>query len=137
MSLVSERSFTARWSVRSYELDTNGHVNNSVYVAYAEEIATLHAEALGFGRAWTLEQGGAWVVSKHEISYRRPAVYGDNLELTTTVTSMRGARAVRHTSIKLADGSLVAELTTEWVWARASDGRPMRLPAGIVAMFDG
>jgi acyl-CoA thioesterase FadM len=55
---MGERSFTARWRVRSYELDSNGHVNNSVFLGYAEEVATLHAEALGFGRAWTLEQGG-------------------------------------------------------------------------------
>ena len=46
---MTERSFTARWRVRSYELDSNGHVNNAVYLAYAEELATLHAEALGEG----------------------------------------------------------------------------------------
>ena len=132
---MDERSFTTRWRVRSYELDSNGHVNNSVYVAYAEEIATLHAEVLGFGRAWTLEQGGAWVVSRHEIRYLRPARYGDELELTTTVESMRGARAVRQTKINLSDGTAVAEVTTEWVWVRAADGRPLRLPSAIVASF--
>jgi acyl-CoA thioester hydrolase len=129
------RSFTARWRVRSYELDSNGHVNNSVYLAYAEEVATLHAEALGFGRAWAQEQGGAWVVSKHEITYRRAATYADELELTTTVVSMRGARAVRHTSIRLAEGPLLAEVVTEWVWVRASDGRPVRLPSALLERF--
>lgn len=132
---MDERSFTTRWRVRSYELDSNGHVNNSVYLAYAEEVATLHAEALGFGRVWTLEQGGAWVVRKHEITYFRPAGYGDNLELTTTVVSMRGARAVRRTSIQSSHGHAVAEITTEWVWVRASDGRPLRLPRALLARF--
>src|SRR5215216_1826084 len=102
---VAAESFTARWRVRSYELDTNGHVNNAVYLAYAEEVATLHAEARGFGRAWTVGQGGAWVVRRHEIVYHRAAVYGAELELTTTVKDMRGARGVRETSIKLLDGS--------------------------------
>jgi acyl-CoA thioester hydrolase len=133
-----ERSFTARWRVRQYELDVNGHVNNSVYVAYAEEVATRHAEALGFGRVWSFGRGGSWVVRKHEITYHRPAVYGEELELTTTVESMQGARAVRRTTIKLAaEGLLATDIVTEWVWVRLADGRPTRIPPEIVAAFQG
>jgi acyl-CoA thioester hydrolase len=130
------RSFSTRWRVRSYELDSYGHVNNAVYLGYAEEVAVLHAEALGFGREWTLARGGAWLVRRHEIIYRRPAQFGDQLELTTTVVGMRGARAVRQTAIALADdGTLLAEVSTEWVWTRASDGRPTRIPTELVAAF--
>jgi len=121
--------------VRSYELDSNGHVNNAVYLAYAEEVAVMHAEALGFGREWTLAQAGAWVVRKHDITYHRPARFGQELELTTTVTAMRGARATRETRIALATGDLLAELSTEWVWVRAGDGRPSRLPDALLAAF--
>jgi acyl-CoA thioester hydrolase len=130
-----DSSFTTRWRVRSYELDSNGHVNNAVYLAYAEEVAVMHAEALGFGRQWTLAQGGAWVVRKHEIVYHRPARFGQELELTTTVMDMRGARASRKTTIALAGGELLAELTTEWVWVRVSDGRPTRVPEAMVEAF--
>jgi len=122
--------------VRSYELDSNGHVNNAVYLGYAEEVAVLHAEKLGFGRVWTISQAGAWLVRRHEIIYYRPALFGEDLELTTTVVSMRGARAVRNTTIALAEiGTLLTEITTEWVWVRASDGRPMRIPAELQAAF--
>jgi acyl-CoA thioester hydrolase len=132
--LVSN-TFTARWRVRSYELDSNGHVNNSVYLAYAEEVAVLHAETLGFGREWTTHQGGAWVVRKHEVVYHQPALFGDELELTTTVVGMRGARAVRQTSISRADGTRLADIVTEWVWIRASDGRPTRVPPVLLDAF--
>jgi acyl-CoA thioester hydrolase len=132
----SLRSYTTRWRVRSYELDANGHVNNSVYVAYAEEVATLHSETIGFGHAWTVEQAGAWVVRRHEITYALAATYGDELELTTEVEEVRGARAVRHTIIRLVgDGSLVVDMRTEWVWIRKSDGRPTRIPAPLVALY--
>jgi acyl-CoA thioester hydrolase len=124
--------------VRSYELDSNSHVNNAIYLGYAEEVAVLHAEALGFGREWTQGRGGAWLVRRHEITYHRPAQYGDQLEVTTTVVGMRGARAVRQTRIALADsGTLLAEISTEWVWTRASDGRPTRIPADLMAAFGG
>jgi acyl-CoA thioester hydrolase len=122
--------------VRSYELDSNGYVNNAVYLGYAEELATLHAEALGFGRAWAQANAGLWVVRRHEITYLWPAGYGDELELTTQVEEMRGARAVRRTTMRLApSGRPVVEMRTEWVWVRASDGRPQRLPAALVAAF--
>ncbi len=122
--------------MRSYELDSNGHVNNSVYLAYVEEVAVLHAEALGFGKAWTTLHGGAWVVRKHEIVYHQPARYGDELELTTSLTTMRGARGVRQTVINRADGTRLTDVTTEWVWVRASDGRPTRVPSAMVEAFE-
>jgi acyl-CoA thioester hydrolase len=128
-------SFSTRWRVRSYELDSNGHVNNAVYLAYAEEVATLHAESLGFGKTWTTEQGGAWVVHRHHITYHRPAMYGQELELTTSVVSMRGARGLRRTTVSLLDGPVLVEIETEWVWVRASDGRPMRVPQGLLEAF--
>jgi acyl-CoA thioester hydrolase len=122
--------------VRSYELDSNAHVNNAVYVAYAEDLAAQHAELLGFGREWTLARGALWVARRHDITYLRPAGYGDVLELTTQVEEMRGARAMRHTTIRLAsDATPVVDMRTEWVWLRAATGRPERIPPEILAAF--
>lgn len=131
-------TYTTRWPVRTYELDVNGHVNNAVYLNYAEQIATEHAEAAGFGRAWALEHGGMWVVRRHAITYHRPAGYGDELDLTTRVGQFRGARGIRHTTImRVSDGVLLVELETEWVWARLADGRPARVPMELIAYFGG
>src|ERR1700736_3085310 len=133
---TSPPSFTTTWRVRSYELDANGHVNNAVYVAYAEEVANQHADAVGFGRAWTRDHSGTWVARRHAITYFLPASYGDELELTTEVAEMRGARAIRNTVIRLLpDKSLVVEMETEWVWPRLSTGRPSRIPAAALAAF--
>ncbi|MEO6796657.1 MAG: acyl-CoA thioesterase [Candidatus Dormibacter sp.] len=61
-SRVDPLRFTMRWPVRGYELDSNGHVNNAVYLSWAEELATAHAEAAGYGRAWSVDKGGGWVI---------------------------------------------------------------------------
>jgi len=125
--------YTARWPVRSYEIDQNGHVNNAVYLNYAEALTVEHAEASGYGRAWTESRGGAWVVRRHEVEYLRPARLGDELELTVRVELVRGVRGVRRTTIaRAADGQQVAEVRSEWVWVRLSDGRPTRVPAELV-----
>ena len=130
------RVYRTRWRVRVYELDANGHVNNAVYLNYAEQVANEHAEALGLGRDWTAKQGATWVVRRHEILFRQPASYGDELELTTHVESMKGASGVRRTTIvRVSDRQSIAEVTTQWVWVRLSDGRPGRLPPQVLAAF--
>jgi acyl-CoA thioester hydrolase len=129
--------FSARWRVRAYEIDSNGHVNNAVYLNWAEEIAGLHAEAAGYGRQWVRDQGGAWVVHHADITWRRPALLGDEVEISVRVESVRGACGIRRTWIRrVADGELLAELLVEWVWVRASDGRPTRVPRELVELVE-
>jgi acyl-CoA thioester hydrolase len=125
-----------RFKVRTYELDQNGHVNNAVYLAWTENLAAEHAQSLGFGRTWSLEQGGGWVVRRHEITYHVPAVAGEEVDALVRVDALGGVRGTRRTWFRrAADGSLLAEVLTEWVWVRVSDGRPARVPTELAARF--
>ncbi len=127
---------TVRFAVRQYELDLLGHVNNAVYLNWVEQVAIEHVEALGFGRDWSLAQGGAWVVREHHVTYRQPIVYGDAVLVTTIPTDLAGVRGVRRTEIhREADGALVTEVTSHWVWVRTSDGRPTRVPAELLEVY--
>ena len=129
--------FSACWRVRAYEIDSNGHVNNAVYLNWAEEIAGLHAAAAGYGRQWVRDHGGAWVVHHADITWRRPALLGDEVEISVRVESVRGARGIRRTWIRrVDDGELLAELLVEWAWVRASDGRPTRVPRELVELVE-
>jgi acyl-CoA thioester hydrolase len=128
--------FSQRWRVRTYEVDENGHVNNAVYLNWVEHIAAEHAEALGFGREWSIAHGGGWLVRRHEIAYKRPARRGDEVEVTVRVLSVGGVRGRRQTWIRRAgDGTLLAEAISDWAWVRLSDGRPAAVPAEIVDVY--
>jgi acyl-CoA thioester hydrolase len=130
--------FTMRYPVRQYELDTLGHVNNAVYLNWVEQVAVDHVEALGFGRDWSLARGGIWVVREHRVTYHRPVLYGDVVLVTTLPQSISGVRGTRRTEIhRESDGALTTEAITEWIWVRAADGRPARVPADLLALFDG
>ena len=61
-----------QWRVRTFELDANGHVNNAVYLNYAEQVAVDHAEALGYGREWSERHQIGWAVREHHVVYHRP-----------------------------------------------------------------
>ena len=128
--------YTVRYPVRQYELDVLGHVNNAVYLNWVEQVAIEHVEALGYGRAWSTERGGAWVVREHHITYHRPVEYGDVVLVTTLPQELSGVRGLRRTEIhREADGALTTEVLTQWIWVRASDGRPTRVPAELLKVF--
>lgn len=137
MSFVTDPlEFRQRWKVRTYEVDENGHVNNAVYLQWAEQLTAEHAEAAGFGREWSIARGGAWLVRRHEITYHQPARRGDEIELKVRVVGIGGVRGRRHTEVRLAaDGALLTEVASEWVWVRLADGRPTRVPNELVAAF--
>ena len=133
---VDRLEHSEQWRVRTFELDSNGHVNNAVYLNYAEVVATEHAEALGYGRAWTDKHGIGWAVREHRVVYHRPAGYRDLLRVTTRVGAMGGVRAIRHTEIRREpDGELLAEVETTWVCVRRSDQRPTRIPADLLDRY--
>ena len=125
-----------RWKVRTYEVDENGHVNKAVYLQWAEQLTAEHAEAVGFGREWSIAHGGAWLVRRHEITYHQPARRGDELELIVRVVGVGGVRGRRHTEVRLAaTAMLLAEVSSEWVWVNLVDGRAARVPAELVEAF--
>ena len=124
---------TLRVRVRHYEMDALAHVNNAVYLHYVEEAAIEHARMLGFDEARWRALGGTWVVRRHEIDYRLPAIAGDELDVTTRIVEIERAHGTRRTTIvRVGDGALVATAVTHWVWV-GLDGRPRRLPAEVLA----
>lgn len=128
--------FSERWHVRQYELDSWGHVNNAVYLNYAEQVAVDHAESIGIGHAFSERHGGGWVVREHQITYHQPAIFGDEVDITTRVEQLKGIRGLRRTFIRrVSDGALLAEALTDWIWIRTVDGRPMRIPAELVDRY--
>ena len=128
--------FSQRWRVRTYEVDENAHVNNAVYLQWAEQLTAEHAEAVGFGREWSLARGCAWLVRRHEITYHQPARRGDEVVLAVRVLGLSGVRGRRHTAIHRAtDDTLLAEVTSEWVWVDIADGRPRRVPPELLEVF--
>jgi acyl-CoA thioester hydrolase len=133
---VDPWSYSATIPVRQYELDVLGHVNNAVYLNWAEQVAIDHVERLGFGRAWSIAHDGAWVVREHHVTYHQPVEYGDSVTVTTLPQGLGGVRGVRRTEIRReSDGALTTEISTVWVWVRSVDGRPSRIPEELARLF--
>ena len=128
--------FTITLRVRHYEMDVLGHVNNAVYQHYLEHAAIAHSEHLGFTFERYRELGGLFVLRRITLDYRRSAVAGETLEVTTWVGEMRGPRAIRHYEIRRqADGELLVTAEALWAWVEIATMRPRAIPADLLAAF--
>ena len=115
------------------DIDENGHVNNVVYLDWAQQIATAHWRS----RAPADEQGKwAWVALRHEVDYRRALKPGETAYARTWVSDTAdGPRFERFVRIDGPDGAMCAQVRTVWCLIEQATGRPRRVPAWMVEMF--
>ncbi|HIF68896.1 MAG: acyl-CoA thioesterase [SAR324 cluster bacterium] len=86
--------FLLSLSVRDYELDRFGVVNNAVYQNYLEHTRHAFLESRGVSLTDLHEQGFSPVVSRAEIEYRAPLKSGDAFDVTLTVEALTRIRFV-------------------------------------------
>ena len=131
----SSNTFSHLIRVQPGEIDELGHVNNTVYLRYAEDVARAHSDALGLSMNVYKALGVVPVVRRHTITYFQSAVLGDGVVVSTCVEAFKGARTGRTTRLVRSDGVLLAEVETEWVWIRVDNGRPTRVPRKVLETF--
>lgn len=69
--------FTAEMSVRDYECDMQGIVNNSVYQNYLEHVRHEYLKRVGIDFSEYTRQGINLVVVRAELDYKFPLASGD------------------------------------------------------------
>ena len=129
-------SFELELTVTSADIDELGHAHNVRFVHWMSEAATQHSVAVGMPPDRYLARGEAFVVHRHEIDYLRPARLGEVLRIETRVLSIGVTRTERGTWIRsAARDETLAVGRSEWVYIRTTDGRPIRIPPDIRALF--
>lgn len=128
--------FTQRFTVDPSDIDELGHVNNTVYLRYAQDIAIAHWRSRASDDMVT---GFVWVVSRHEIDYRAPLLEGDPVEVRTWVDDApRGASWVRFVEIyKQGEAKPAAQIKSNWVMLDAQTRRLKRVPEDLAKRFFG
>ena len=123
--------FTRRFRVRYYELDVLGHVNHVTFVRYMQEAAIEASTALGFSPDWYRERDQAWVVRRLSVRYYAQLTYGDEVEVATWISGMRGVWSTReYVLTRGRDGLRVARARAEWVYVDGKSLQPTRCPDG-------
>ncbi|WP_201750083.1 acyl-CoA thioesterase [Tautonia marina] len=116
------------------DIDRMGHVNNVVYLRYAQDAAVAHWSAVATPE---YAESLLWVVRRHEIDYLRPALPGDQLLALTWVGAADGATFERFVEItRPADDLVLARVRTVWVALDPQRLRPRRVPEALRRLFD-
>jgi YbgC/YbaW family acyl-CoA thioester hydrolase len=114
-------------SVRSYECDSYGHVNNAVYLNYLEFARHRYLDEIGLPLSALRTAGYAIWVVEITIRYRLPAVTDDPLTiLTRPLRRSRVSGALEQRILRGTDELATAEV--KWVCVNSA-GRPAPIPA--------
>jgi acyl-CoA thioester hydrolase len=128
--------FVASVRVRSYELDSFGHVNNSVYLNYLEEARSEYLRTVGLSFNDFVPHGVHLVIVESHVKYITPSRYGDEIRIAGR---FRDVTPVSLTiDYRLTDpttGRVIATAWTRGAFVNAQTGRPTRAPAPFREAF--
>jgi acyl-CoA thioester hydrolase len=131
--LMPENRFEINIKVSENDIDELGHVNNIIYLRWVQEAAVAHWKA-----AATEEQQKniLWVIKRHEIDYKGPALLGDGIIAGTWVGEASELVFERHTEIlRSPDRKLLAKARTFWIPINSKTGRPIRVDPDVRNRF--
>jgi acyl-CoA thioester hydrolase len=124
--------FIHRLDVRFRDCDPMGHVNNAVYLTYLEQTRLAHWRSLwGFGTP-SLPPGRPGVIlARVECDYRRPATYGETLEVRLTIAGLGRSSFRYEYEIVDGEGRTVLTAKTVQVMYDYTAGAPVPIPDDI------
>ncbi|MDG5807658.1 acyl-CoA thioesterase [Streptomyces ossamyceticus] len=103
--------FSVPVTVRGYETDVQGHLNQSVYLQYGEHARWSLLQAAGIRQADLMERGVGPVALETTIRYRRELLAGDEVEVTCVFAWGEGKTFRIEQTISRTDGTVAAEIT--------------------------
>ncbi len=120
--------FDLNIQVQPEYIDSLGHVNNVVYVAWMQQVAEAHIEALGLGLKQYQELKHAMVAVEHQVQYRKAAFEGEELILRTWLYDINALYSYRQYAFyRPQDQTLLFTGQTKWACIEIATGRPKRM----------
>jgi acyl-CoA thioester hydrolase len=131
--MPSNSSYSHAVLVSEADIDELQHVNNVVYLQYAQDVATAHWRNVA---PLSMQESVVWVARRHEIDYLKQAVLGDTLLVKTWVGDYTAATWERHYEIyRASDNQLLVKAKSVWVALDRQTMRVKRLDESILDCF--
>lgn len=127
-----EAALVMQRQVEWQDLDMLEHVNNAIYVTYAEEAAAQALAAVGWSPAHLRTQGLAVANRRIHIQYQSPAIWGDKLNVVTYLVGLGDTGGVRYVAVERAsDGAGIIECIIDWTLVDRVTGEAQPLPESL------
>lgn len=114
-------------------IDELGHVNNTVWVRWIQDIAVAHWEA---GARPEDSAQYFWVVTRHEIDYRGNVSEGKVVTGETWIEGEpRGATSLRRVEFRNESGKVIVSAATTWAMLDRESQRLVRVRPAVLESF--
>lgn len=115
-----------------YDTDCSGAVYHANYLKFLEEARSEYLEARDLTVKGLLDKGVGFAIRRQEVEYKLPALYGDTLDIETSVKEYTPYRIVFSYKISNQNAKLVARAETDLVCV-GRDLKLLELPDEIKA----
>ena len=128
--------YTEIRKLQAYQCDRYGNVRPLILMNELQSVADTHAELLGVGRTFLLENNLAWVVTHYLVDITELPHENEELRFITWPSVSDALRTVRDFEIRGSDNRLMVRATSQWVLIDMERRRPVlledKLPADIL-----
>ncbi|MEI6288831.1 MAG: acyl-CoA thioesterase [Chloroflexota bacterium] len=125
--------FSMQRQVEWQDLDAQEHVNNAVYLNFAEEAAAREMRTFGWDPHQLSQKNLALSIKRVHIQYQSPAVWGENLNISIQHLSVNNTGGSRYFKMNRTDGTGVAECILDWSLVDRASGNEVDLPADLIS----
>ncbi len=113
-------------TVRHYECDAYGHVNNANYLNYLEHARSEYLRSIGFNYKGFMAEGYGLYVAKVTIKYNNPALPEEILDIFTKPIKRKRASGIFLQQVKRGE-TLLCEAEVTWA-SIGQDGKMCVIP---------
>ncbi len=118
------------------DIDALQHVNNLQYLRWTLRSAVEHSRHVGWSPERYRELGSGWIVRAHKITYKMPALLGDEVEIRTWIDAVERVSSLRKYQImRRSDGRSFALAETQWVFVDFATLKPAAIPEAVRTAF--
>ncbi len=127
-SLAMEQNnnrYTEKFKIHSYEVDVTNTATLPAICQFLQEVASNHAEQLGFGVSWLLENQRTWMLSRMVVKMDSFPRVGEEILVNTWPSGTDRLLFLRDFSIERASGEVLGRAVSSWVYMNLESRRPV------------
>lgn len=112
--------------VQFSECAPDGFLRYSKITDYFQDCSTQQSEALQVGRAYTMSQNTAWILSAWQVCIEKRPAMGEHVQVATWPYVFSGFYGYRNYTLTDGSGQVFAYANAVWVCMDLQKGRPCR-----------
>jgi acyl-ACP thioesterase len=124
---MKQKYFQRQFDVRGYECDFKGRLHPLSLFNFMQELASTHADQLGFSVQKLMQQKMTWVLSRLHLKINKPILWSEILTGRTWPSGRSGKYALRDFQFFNKADETIAVGTSSWMVIDLEKRQPLKL----------